>query len=546
MRYKQPDMKKSTTAILIVSILYTIYQIWLNGLYPYISDDFYYQYITMYHLDEKVQSIQDIIYSQYLHYNNINGRSIIHAIEQFVLLLSPDKVLFNILNAIVWVALLYNIVSFASPRNKHTILYWLIAIIYLRFLSPAASYLPYWASGCFNYYWTLLPAILFLRFYYNDNKKYKGYLYPIAIVTAFLLGWSHETLIPGILMAMLYSYLHKDTHTPLHRYMILSMLVGFVIMLCAPGNWSKMAGVKMTQDSSFWIYILVPLTQLKVCYILTATLLWGFFRNKEKTTAFISQHIHLFIIIITNLLCCMFLGVGDRALFFTETFAFIALLAYISQIEFSSRTLRQAAYIITPLLVIFEGCVAYDWARIYGEINRSIGNFKTTPHEYVISEHIETLPITDFCITSTDEFWNEQYNFSPLSVLYKSDFRIIPAHLYQAIADGTLIKPENRMNGALPFYTTGSIDWAVMPCDTPLHNKGEYCFNLYPPSLQDPNLSLSGIVRRIAIPHTLPTTAKTRNYSTDHTKPYLINDKYYVILRKPQYQRPQSVFFIPQ
>ena len=542
-------MKKSQIIIALILIAYTIYQVWLNGLFPYINDDFFYQYIIMYNLDHPVQSVKDIIQSQYLHYHNINGRSIIHAIEQFILLLSPDKQLFNILNAIVWTTLLCLIVTYATPRDKRSWTHWMTAIIYLRFLSANCEYLACWASGSFNYYWTLAFIILLLFVYRHNRKSCAIYLYPIYFILSVVAGWSHETLITGIIAAVIVEYIiQKQYKTPLPTVILTGLLIGYAIMFFAPGNFVKLAAVKPTGGSSFVITAMATASQFKMVLVLLLMLCYGYITRKKETLDYIVNNRFLIITTMIDMLSCLIIGVGGRAIFFAETFAVILILRYLSVFapKFNTVSIKWCTPFMVAL-VAYEACYAHDWNKIYGQINHTIDSYiyNHTDQDFVVSDIPHPCPITAPVILSSDQFWINHYNFATLSAIHDKTFRIMPSTIHQAIKEGTLLVAENRLEKGLTFYTTDSIDWLIMPCDTiPPH--GEYTFQLCQASPSDPDINFMGKLRRKIAPGSYPSTYIPRNYSANPSMPFAIDNQYYIILQKPPYRRVEAVYFEPR
>ena len=541
-------IEKAHAIILLTLIGYTIYHVWLNWLFPFINDDYFYQYIVMYNLDHPVQSVKDIIQSQYLHYHNINGRSIIHAFEQFVLLLSPDKQLFNILNAVIWTALLCLIVTYAVPDKERSWVHWFIAIIYLRFLSANSSYLAFWASGSFNYYWASVFIILFLFIYRRNQPKCAIYLYPIYFLLSVLIGWSHETIITGVIAAVVVEYIvQKQYKNPLHTVIVAGLLIGYTIMFFAPGNFVKLDAVKSAGGTSFFILALATASQFKMVFVLLIMLIYGYISHRKDTLDYIISNRFLIIASMINMLSCIIIGVGGRAIFFAETLAVILILRYLSTFIRSINTAPVKWCIpVLVALIAYEACYAHDWKKIYGEIDSTIQSYiENSDSDYIVSDIYSPMPITAHTILSSNDFWINHYNFGTLSAIHNKTFRIIPSTIYQAIKDGTLCDKENRLANGLEFYTTDSIDWLVMPCDT-IPPCGQYTFNLCKASPSDPDINFLGKLRRKIAPDSYPSTYTPGNYSANPSEVFTIDNMHYIILQKPPYRQVESVYFVPE
>ena len=537
--------KKSYILLSAALILYAIYFVWISFQFPYIVDDFYYRYIYMHNYGARIGSIQDIITSQLWHYQNINGRSIIHSLLQLILLVVNNKLIINIINTIVWIALAHTIVLSTTSKEYRKPVYWLIAIIGLRFTLPAGYNIPFWIAGHFNYYWTSLYALFILGIYRKPLLTTRRIYYPLYIFAAFIMGWSHESLAVGISLARLVDVFVRQGHSLLHISMCIACCLGCAIMVIAPGNYRRFSVEEITLTQTL-VKTGSILLQARLFYVALLLLLYGLYQRKELTLQFIKEQRIYIVAMLGNLAFCAFIGAGERAMFFAELFALLVTICYIYTFYHKYITNRVGL----TLLILFIGyeCIfAHNWKRLYDEVNRTITQFETSSTNFVVSKEVKPSFLTSPYIETSDERW-DFYEYRSLSYIYKRDFRVIPHSAYERIASDSLCTINNRLEGELPFYTTSDIDWLIMPCDT-IPPKGIYSYNLYPPSLQDPELSITGKMRRIILPGSLSTTFnEVKNYSADASMPYFINGKYYIVLRKPPHQRVKEVIFtkVPQ
>ena len=533
--------KKSYILLSLALLLYATYFAWISFQFPYIIDDYYYRYIHIHQLDERIDEVEDIFTSQLWHYEYINGRSIIHSLLQLLFLLTTCKPLINIINAIVWIVLALAIVKNTVPKAHYKPIYWLLAVMALRFALPAGYNLPMWIAGNFNYYWTSLYALIILGLYGKASPDCPKRLYPIYAFLALLVGWSHESLAVGISIALITDVCLRKERNTLHILMCTACCIGCAIMVSAPGNYRRFDIADVTPTVTL-IRTVSVLLQSRLFYVVILLLPVGLARRKEATLQFIRQQRINLVAMMGNLAFCAFVGAGERALFFSEFFALLVIMSYITTFyhEYLSRGL---SIVLLVLFVAYEAIFARDWNNLYKEVNRAISEFASNPSlDHVVSKEVNPSLLTTSFIETSDERW-EFYEYRSLSHLHNGDFRILPLSVYEAVQSGNLITTDNRLEGGLPFYTNDKIDWLVMPCDT-IPPGGEYTYLLYPPSLQDPDLTLLGKLRRTIAPGSLPVTYdETENYSSHPDKPYLIDNKYYIVLKKPPHQRVKSVIF---
>lgn len=527
--------------------LYALYMYWQNSLVPYMNDDILYRYIVMYQQDEPVSSISDIFTSQYLHYRNINGRSVIHFLLQLLLLISPGKLFFNICNSIVWILLVCLVVKTAVPTGSDRPIVWIWVIIGVRFLLPDASSLCFWASGSLNYIWTAVICLAYLLLYSRVQKaeRIPYAAYPLLFILSVLVGWTHEALVTGVCIALLvYLATGKERRKPLPLLMFAGLAIGLIMMLIAPGNYVKMSVLPVGLHQRILKAVFV-IFSLRLFWLLALLVLIGGCKDKTQTKAYLRRRACWFLALFVNLAVCCVLGVAGRAIYFVELTALILLTDYLSQPLFFAKIAHEKAWVAGMLVALcgYEFLIARESDKIYGEVNRIVQHIYSSGEDYTVFRELEpsryvspfVLSVMDFC---------RRYNI-PATADYKDKIRFIPSATYRAIHSGRLFDPENRLpESQQPFYTTPDIPSLVMPSDTqPPGSK--YILQFYPPSLEDPNLSPLGRLRRIYSPATLPSEEYACDLSNATIRPYTVAGQNYIILPKPRYQRIRSVRIEP-
>jgi len=219
-----------------------------NLLQPIFFDDWAYAFVSRdENTHERLQSIGDIFRSQYEHYFTWGGRSVAHAIAQFLLLIgSPWS---KILNSLAYIALIYVIYRHAKgPFDKNTDISLFIVInILLWFFLIDYSANVLWITGSANYLWCTLIILLFLlpyRWLLDDKQKSDSILKMIFFLFAGIIaGWTNENMGGAMIfiIAVLLGYMYY-TKKQIPKWALFGLagaIIGFVIMVMAPGNYVR-------------------------------------------------------------------------------------------------------------------------------------------------------------------------------------------------------------------------------------------------------------------------------------------------------------------
>ena len=104
MRNNQTSAMKNKILIITTLLLIGIAFWVLNFLTPEYNDDYFYKFIfdgDNANVNMPITSLEDVMFSQYNHYFNMNGRAIVHVVVQ---LFSGmwGKPIFNVINSLVF------------------------------------------------------------------------------------------------------------------------------------------------------------------------------------------------------------------------------------------------------------------------------------------------------------------------------------------------------------------------------------------------------------------------------------------------------------
>ena len=234
-------------------ILIFVSMLCLNFLTPLLADDYSYGL----NLNEKrIASIIDIFDYQVWHYFNWGGRTVAHTLAQ-ILLVFP-KAVFNILNSFIYTALIYLIYLHGcfNKDNKDNSYMLLLIHFILWFIIPVFGQSFIWLVGSCNYLWTTVIILYFLWLYRRNTLSEKWYNLLFMFILGLLAGWTNENTSAGLIVILVFSLIINKVETKkielskTRLFGIIGTLIGFVIMICAPGNYIRSAEFK---DDTFII-----------------------------------------------------------------------------------------------------------------------------------------------------------------------------------------------------------------------------------------------------------------------------------------------------
>jgi len=230
--------------ILIVgSICVMLLFLMLNIYTPLIADDYSYSI--------GINSVLDILKSQYNSYFNWGGRNPAHFIAQFWLL--SGKPFFNIANTLIYCVFIF-LIQFHITGNIKRLSPWLFLTIniFFWFSAPAWGQNFLWLIGSCNYLWTTVLVLLFLvpfRKKHNDSKFSLNLLQSILLfITGILAGWSNENSGAAILSLLIAYFIvkivRKDQFALFEILGAMGFLIGFSLLIAAPGNYVRAEAIR--------------------------------------------------------------------------------------------------------------------------------------------------------------------------------------------------------------------------------------------------------------------------------------------------------------
>ena len=230
----------------VVLMLFAVPFLVRNLLFPMAGDDFSYAFIwdgehwgnLMDNIGtrERIDSLYDILVSQWSHYFTWGGRTWSMLCIQFFAWVG--KVWFDIANTIVFVVLMLVLYwlavgKIASPAGHKGTFLWLMVCMLLGVLDYVSTML--WMTGACVYLWTGLWECLFLLPFVTRR-------HPSALLMAFvglLAGWSEEGgSVVTVVITTCYLFVYWRRRQ-LERWMVTGyvfLLMGCALLMLAPGS----------------------------------------------------------------------------------------------------------------------------------------------------------------------------------------------------------------------------------------------------------------------------------------------------------------------
>ena len=240
----------------------------LTYITPLYADDLMNQKIFGTEID--IQNVGDVIESVKVYYITWGGRATAQFLIQFFLLY--DKKLYDIANACIYVALAHVMYKYIEPDKKRNNIMLLFIYLMLWFFMPTFGGEILWLTGSITYLWELLIVMAFGLVYYRaclmaeKERKVGGrgsaLLAALGMgVAGFLAGLSIEAT-SCTLMAALFFFAVWSIRRKRHLHIweitgIIGALIGFCVLMLAPGNFSRYShvAVEAAQRSALFEYI---------------------------------------------------------------------------------------------------------------------------------------------------------------------------------------------------------------------------------------------------------------------------------------------------
>lgn len=236
--------KKTLLWGVVILIIFSIL-LALNIFTPMMSDDYSYSFIFPF-FDTRTSSLIDVVRSQANHYHLWGGRTVVHFIAQWLLLLPP--LVIDVLNAAVFLVYIYLVYIFVRGWRENSVSLFLLVFLGVWFLQPIIGDTVLWLTGAANYLWGTAIVLAFLLPYrFCRGVPGKPLFRLLASIGLFLFGivagWTNENSAGAmIFMVILFFVYYRSYKLKIPVWLIAGLagaVIGYCLMILAPGNFMR-------------------------------------------------------------------------------------------------------------------------------------------------------------------------------------------------------------------------------------------------------------------------------------------------------------------
>lgn len=380
-----------------------VFNIYINFITKYFysvnSDDYGYSF----GVNGRLHSFIDVIEKQIQHYFTWGGRSVAHTIAQTFLLF--PKILFSIANSCVYLLLIWLIyLNIKGINKKEYPIILLLIHLCLWFVVPAFGQDCLWLIGSCNYLWTTTIILLFL-YLFRTSKRNDNLFKSIGfLLLGIIAGWTNENTAFGLIVAtvgilLISKFEYKEKITKWKISGLVGTIVGFVILIIAPGNYVRNS---LVNDNTFIVVKLIGrilndtvsmINVLKPLFILMIVLFTIYIYYKKK----IDKYFYVFFSASILSVYAMVLSptFPERAWFGIVVFMVISVFNLLINILSMKKVIK---YILVDSVIILFIIYVEQFIVAFGEIRQlnSVWSYRSEYIERQKSKKIYDIKLTPF------------------------------------------------------------------------------------------------------------------------------------------------------
>jgi len=237
---------KKLSAVILINVLFLSFFLFFNFNRGYFVDDYGYMYNFSQSekiIEDRVDSIAEVVQSQYEHYFIMNGRSMSHALLQFSLMLG--KTAFNFINTLFYFLLSFGMYNLVRRKGEHNPLLQMIMYIIPWAVFPEYGNVFLVCCLSVNYMWTMaviVNVMLPFRKLFEGSDCFEKR--PLAgavfmLIAGVFSGWQSENGSAALLFIIgcmgLYYLISRKRIPAWCITGFAGMCAGFLFMLLSPG-----------------------------------------------------------------------------------------------------------------------------------------------------------------------------------------------------------------------------------------------------------------------------------------------------------------------
>lgn len=374
------DTKFNYVIILLLMVLF-----WgINQCLPFVMDDALYAHIypAVSHcksnphgldVDETINSVYDVLISQYHHYFNNNGRSIVHTVVQlFCGLLGKNC--YNVFAAFLF-GVFAIVLCKTCYREKSIGVNACVPLLFVFLFCPEPTcYYDGIAYGV-NYLWSETFCLLFVIYFLKKyNTSYLTLL--LLALLSFVAGWSHEGFVIGICGGLFdYFIMNYKKMNKMQWTMLICFGIGTALLVFSPGNFARADRLNETnsiENLNPFQLRLKFFEFIRSTYFLLAILMFWLIKDKNHFFSFVKKNRFWFSSMGMSFLFLMAVGVlNKRAVVGFEFFSSILLCKAFLEIKYVQQHCNCAS-ICSTLIVFISGIIILYYQFQTGNQYRSM------------------------------------------------------------------------------------------------------------------------------------------------------------------------------
>lgn len=447
--------------------------------------------------ERQVSSFSDVLQTQYRHYFEVNGRALIHTVEQSF---TGHMLLFCMINTCMFGLFIWLIVWYVSGdrwSNRYGL--WVVTVIALLFCFDRTYNLWTSINIGLNYLW---PAVMmvgaFILWEHLDKNTISKKYIPLIVLFAIIFGWSHEGYVVGFSGGMfLYYCIHYKKFNGQILWFAIPLWTFTAILIASPGNIARTANFSNTSGNiqgklhgaldylTYLDFADYLLGSWIFCALVVGILFLVFRGNFNKIKSFVIVNQSLFLVFSVALLFLYFFHT-TRADTGVQLLSLLIILKFINKDYFCINTRTKVIIYgcLTFLLLCQQLLVARDAISIYEIDHAYMEEYKKSSDGLVELQYPKVSTVSKVHLKGADPtYWN---GWNYLIKLYygnstKPGLLLLPED-YEAISSPeTFFIEANRCTIGLPFYhKKGGVNYWINPKE--FDEKAKYLIEYFPRS----------------------------------------------------------------
>ena len=241
-----------------------------------VADD--YRYCFSYADGSRITAVSQIFPSMSAHRVSMNGRVIAHFLVQ--LFLMPPKMLFNIVNALLFLALVWLITDISGKESGKNALLFASVFGCMWLLQPEFGQVFLWLDGSINYLWCAVLCFVWLRpwteRFLSGRDPGKGTQLLFCLFSFVVGAYSENSTVALVFMALLFllsaALWEKQKPVLWQIAALAAMLLGYLYLMLAPATAANKAAemrfsvllANFVETARYYLHF----WPLIVCYVL--------------------------------------------------------------------------------------------------------------------------------------------------------------------------------------------------------------------------------------------------------------------------------------